>query len=338
MNSLRILLVGCGRIGTRHAENLKGRVSGATLAGVVDPLDELATNAGRRFRVPSYPDFASALKENDCDAVLIAAPTPSHVELSLAAAEAGRHIFCEKPVSFDPDSIRRVIDVCAAAGVLFQVGFHRRFDPDWSVAAARVHAGDAGSIQFYRASFRDMAPPPPGFLSTSGGLFKDLLIHDLDAARWLVGEIEEVSAFGSPFSEPEFEATGDIASAAVLLRFANGALGALDAGRQAHYGCECSAEIVGANATVRISRSTKTNTEWLSGGLRSVDLLEDLTLLQAPAYASELEQFADAVRAGEPRGAGGADALAAVLVARACEQAVAEGRSVRVDEVEGASL
>jgi len=158
---------------------------------------------------------AANLADGTVDAVAIAAPTAAHAELSVRAAQAGQHVFCEKPISLDRQTTVEAIDLVSQAGVTFQVGFHRRFDPDWAAATARIRAGELGDIYLFRTSLRDMTPPRPAFLAHSGGFFTDVTIHDLDVARWMVGEVVQVSAYGTALSDPGFAELGDIDTAVV---------------------------------------------------------------------------------------------------------------------------
>lgn len=247
------------------------------------------------------------------------------------AARAGKHVFCEKPISLDLPSAVAALEAADAAGIAFQVGFQRRFDPDWAAAAARIEAGELGDVYMFRTSLRDMRPPPRAYLAESGGFFVDLTIHDLDTARWLVGEIEEVSAIGAALSDPGFAELEDIDNAVVVLRFANGALGVIDESRVAGYGYESSTEVIGSQATVRIGRHRRVNNVWLTPGSASVDWVADYTERYREAYLLELEEFAAAIREGRAPLVTGEDGLAAFVLARACEQALREGRTVRLE-------
>jgi predicted dehydrogenase len=328
--SIGIAVIGLGRIGLRHADSIAHRGRSCRLVRVVDAREAVARTAGERYRVTWDTSHESALSDPSVDAVVIATPTPLHRTMIEAAARARKAVFCEKPVAFDVESARRAADAAAASGIFLQVGFHRRCDPDWRAAADRIAAGELGDPYLFRASFRDKAPPPLDFLRSSGGLFVDLMIHDFDAARWLVGEVEEVNAYAAALSGNALDAIGDYDNAVVQLRFANGALGVIDNSRVAGYGCECSAEIMGSGGTVRIARHWRNATTWLSNGLASVDWLDDLTELQQAAYDNELEEFALAVHGAARLGATGADAVGALEIAKACEESQRIGRPVKV--------
>ncbi|HEY8339027.1 MAG TPA: Gfo/Idh/MocA family oxidoreductase, partial [Egibacteraceae bacterium] len=224
MRPVRVGMIGLGRLGRVHAENLAWRVAGVELVRVVDTRAEVAREVGARLGVDWADDPAAVLDDAAVEGVVVATPTPTHVALVRAAAAAGKHVFCEKPLSFDLGAARDAVAAAAAAGVRLQVGFHRRFDPDWVAAVERIRAGELGEVRLLRTSLRDMQPPSRDYLASSGGFFADVAVHDFDTARWMVGEVAEVAATGAAL-DPEIAALGDIDTAVVVLRFAGGALG-----------------------------------------------------------------------------------------------------------------
>lgn len=327
---IRVGLAGLGRIGLLHAENLVGPVVAAELVRVVDADAAHARATGKRLGVEWSASYEDLLADPDIDGVVIATPTPFHVEMVEGAAAAHKHVFCEKPISLDLASTLAAIEAARAAGVALQVGFHRRFDPDWAAAAARIQSGELGDVYLFRTTLRDKQPPPLDYIRDSGGFFVDVTIHDLDTARWLVGEIEEVSAFGAALSDPAFAEAGDVDNAVVALRFAGGALGVIDESRVAGYGYECSTEIVGSRATVRIGDHRRVNNLWLTPGSAGVDWVDDFTECFPQAYALELEEFAAAIREQRAPAVTGEDGLAAFVLAQACDRSFREQRTVRL--------
>jgi myo-inositol 2-dehydrogenase/D-chiro-inositol 1-dehydrogenase len=317
-------------MGRIHAANLSGRCPAAELAAVFDADPGAAARASEQFGVPAAGSFTDLLADPSIDAVAIAVPTAAHAGLCTDAARAGKHVFCEKPVSLDRAETVAVIECVAAAGVTFQVGFHRRFDPDWAAAAARIHAGELGDVYLLRTSLRDMTPPKVEFLAGSGGFFTDFTIHDLDIARWLVGEVTEVTAHGAAVSDPAFAAIGDIDTAVVVLRFENGALGVIDNSRAAGYGYECSTEVMGRDATVRIDQPQFRHYEWRTPGWASRGLARDFEQRYPDAYAAELEAFAQCVRDGLPPQVTAYDGLAAFDLAQAADRSWRSGTTVKV--------
>ncbi len=198
--------------------------------------------------------------------------------------------------------------------------------------------GDLGEVYLFRTSLRDKQPPGMDYVASSGGFFVDVTVHDLDTARWMVGEIVEVTAVGAALSNPAFAELGDIDHSVVTLRFANGALGVIDNSRAAGYGYECSAEIMGSKATVRIDRHRRIYNEWLTPGQASVDRVDDFKELFEDAYRLELEDFARSILDDRPPRVTGDDALAAFLLAEACDRSLREGRTVRLAEGPSAVL
>lgn len=329
--TIGIGLAGLGRMGRIHADDLAGRCGTARLACVQDADPAVAREAGERYGVPWVSSFAELLAHDDVDAVAIATPTGTHAELTVQAARAGVDVFCEKPISLDRATTVATVEEVERSGIVFQVGFHRRFDPDWVAVAERIHAGELGDVALFRTSLRDMASPPAAFLAGSGGFFRDVTVHDLDVARWMVGEVVEVTAHGAAVSDPEaFAAIGDVDTAVVVLRFANGALGVIDNSRASGYGYECSTEIMGSRATARIDAPHRRNYEWRTPGAATTDLVKDFQERYPWAYAEELDAFARCVRDRTTPRVSGADALAAFDLAEAADLSWRSGRSVAV--------
>jgi myo-inositol 2-dehydrogenase / D-chiro-inositol 1-dehydrogenase len=329
-----LAVAGLGRIGALHAQHA-GRLGSTALVRVVDSDESRAQAVADRLGVGWSTAYEDVLDDADVDGVVIATPTSRHVEMIESAAEAGKHVFCEKPISLDLRSTLGAIDTVGKAGVVFQVGFQRRFDPDWSAAAQRIRAGELGSVFLFRTTLRDMRPPALEYIGDSGGFFVDVTIHDLDTARWLVGELEEVTAFGAALSEPAFAELDDVDNAIVVLRFANGALGVIDESRVGGYGYECSTEVVGSRATVRIGGHRRVNNVWLTPGRAEVDWVADFTERYPAAYALELEEFAAAISEARPPAVTGEDGLAAFVLAQACDRSFREGRTIRVRREKG---
>lgn len=327
---VRLALAGLGRMGRFHAENLAGRAPAIELVRVADAVEEVARREGERLGVPWSTDYGDLLRDPEVEGVVLATPTPLHATMVERAAAAGKHVFCEKPISLELEPTLRTLEAVRAAGVKLQVGFHRRFDPDWAAAARRIQAGELGRVYLFRTSLRDKAPPSLDYIRSSGGFFADVTIHDLDTARWLVGEIDEVAAFGAALSDPGFAEAGDVDNAVVVVRFANGALGVIDDSRVAGYGYECSTEVVGSRATVRIGHHRRVHNEWLTPGSAAVDWVTDFTERFPLAYLRELEDFAAAIREDRRPAVTGEDALAAFVLARACDRSWADGRPVRL--------
>jgi inositol 2-dehydrogenase len=329
--TVRVGLVGLGRMGSVHAANLAGRIPGARLVRIVDAAEDVACeNAARLGGMGWSTRYEDLLEDPEVEAVVVASPTPLHAEMAEATAAAGKHLFCEKPVSLELGRTQQVNEAVREAGVKMQVGFHRRFDPDYRAARQKISAGHIGEVYLFRTSLRDMRSPGFDYIKGSGGFFADVTVHDFDAARWLVGEISEVTAIGAALSDPGFEEAGDIDNAVITLRFANGALGAIDNSRVAGYGYECSSEILGHRGTLRIDNHRRVAVETLTPGRSCRDYVSDFIERFSDAYRKELEHFVRAARGGAEPGPDGVDAAAATVLARAADRSYREGRTVRL--------
>ena len=328
---VRLGLVGLGRMGRFHAANLAGRVPGARLVRVADADEDLARENALRLGDAAWSTrYEDLLEDPDVEAVVVASPTHLHAQMVEEAAAAGKHVFCEKPISHDLGRTHEVIEAARAVGVRLQVGFQRRFDPDYRAAKERISGGHIGEVYLFRTTLRDMRSPGFDYVKGSGGFFADVTVHDFDAARWLVGEIAEVTAAGAALSDPGFEEAGDIDNAVITLRFASGALGVIDNSRVAGYGYECSSEILGHRGTLRIDNHRRVSVETLTPGRACRDYVSDFVERFAEAYRAEMEHFARVVRGEAEPHPNGADAAAATVLARAAERSHREGRTVRL--------
>jgi predicted dehydrogenase len=321
-----LVVVGLGRIGRLHAENLAGRVPSALLAGVVDPVEPLARAVGGRHRVAWSGSPEAMLEDPAVDGVVIAAPTGLHPELVGLAASAGKHALCEKPLGFDAGEARCAVDAACAAGVALQVGFQRRFDPGWTALKGALERGELGSLHLLRCSHRDARPPGAGL----GDLFADMAVHDLDAARWLGGEVGDVLALPRA-------GVGEapVPAAAIALRFESGALAAIDVSRDARYGFECSAELVGSQATGRIGYGHRCgDLELLHDGRAAVRLSADHSERHEAAYLNELEHFGHVATGTREPAPTGEDAVAALELASAARRSAEAGGPVAPEQAE----
>lgn len=248
MDTVRIGVLGLGRIGRMHADLLAHDVPGATVMAVADT--DLATLAAatERLRVRGSVDAHDVIEDQNVDAVAICTPTPTHVDLVVAAARAGKPILCEKPVSLDLASTDRALAAVERAGVLLQIGFNRRFDPGHAAVAAAVTGGQIGSPEIVRISSRDPAPPPIDYLMVSGGIFIDQTIHDFDMARYVTrNEVVAVTAVGTVRVDPKIGEIGDLDTVAITLRHADGCLTQIDNSRRAVYGFDQRVEVFGSD-------------------------------------------------------------------------------------------
>src|ERR687897_851843 len=299
-DGVRVGLVGLGRMGDFHATNLAGRIPLAQLVRIVDADEGVVRDvSGRLGGIEWSTDYADLLNDPGIEAVVIASPTPLHADMIEAAAGAGKHVFCEKPISLEMESTYGAIEAARKAGIKLQVGFHRRFDPDYRRAWQKIAAGEVGEVYLFRTSLRDMRPPGFDYIKGSGGFFADVTLHDFDTASWLIGEIEEVTALGAALSV-------------------------------AGYGYECSSEIMGSKATLRVDNHRRSSVETLTPDSSHQDYVSDFVERFADAYGVGLESFVRAVREDRDPEVSGADAAAAFVLAKAAERSHREGRTVRL--------
>jgi myo-inositol 2-dehydrogenase / D-chiro-inositol 1-dehydrogenase len=334
---VRIAVVGVGRIGSMHAELLARRIDGAEVASVTDAQEDAARAVGTELGVPTLRlDDALA---GDADAVAICTSTDTHADLIVAAARAGKAIFCEKPVSLDLTEVDRALAEVDGAGVPFQIGFNRRFDPAHQAVHDAVAAGTVGEPQLVRISSRDPAPPPLAYVKVSGGIFLDMTIHDFDMARYVVGsEVVEVFARGAVRIDDGFAEAGDVDTALVTLVHENGCLTAIDNSRQAVYGYDQRVEVFGS-AGMAASENPLAHTAVVrtAEGTREPTLPYFYLERYIPSYLREWEAFVAAVDGGTPPPVSGLDARAPLVIGLAAWRSLREGRPVEVAEIEVAS-
>src|SRR3989441_9231634 len=255
--SLKIGLIGAGRIGRLHAEHLTTRIPSADLIMVADVFEEAARQCAERYSIPyATQDYHEVLDHPNIKAVVICSSTDTHAQIIEEAARAGKHIFCEKPIALDLPSIDRALEVIKRSGVKLQIGFNRRFDANYRRVRQAVEQGEIGQPLVLHIVSRDPKPPPMEYIRVSGGIFLDMTIHDFDMARYLVGsEVEEVFAQANAICDPAVAEAGDVENAVVMLRFANGVIGTISNSRHAVYGYDQRGELLGRAG----ARSTENN-------------------------------------------------------------------------------
>jgi predicted dehydrogenase len=332
-SAVRIAVAGLGRMGLRHARNAAA-AAGVELVAVADVDSARANDAGAALGVAGYDDVRRMLDETGPQGLVVATPPATHVPLIELAAGRSVHVLCEKPLSFDGPAAACALELAGAAGIALQVGFQMRFDADLGEIAARLAAGELGRVYQLRASLRDAAPPPREYLAASGGYFWDGAIHLFDLARWLIGEIDQVTAFGAALSDPLFEELGDVDNAMIVLRAASGALGLLETSRVAGYGFESGVELLGSDGTCRLGGGRAGEVDVYRDGTIAARHRRDFLERFEPAYPRELEAFARAIADGTPPRVDGADGLAAMRLCEAAVRSHRRGATVSVAEVE----
>ena len=333
---LNVGLIGVGRIGRLHAEHLAYRIPTARLTAIADVNEAAARACADRLGIPVVTaDYHALLKRDDVDAVVICSPTNTHAQLIEEAAAAGKQIFCEKPIDLRLARVDQAISAARRAGVKLQIGFNRRFDPNFSRIRKAVEGGEIGDPQILHIISRDPAPPPIEYIKVSGGIFMDMTIHDFDMARYLIGaDVEEVYALAGVTVDPAIGAAGDVDTALITLKFANGVFATIDNCRQAVYGYDQRVEILGKRGAIRVDNNYP-NSAVISG----VERVErDLPLnffmdRYVESYLAEMRLFIDAVLKGGPVPVTGEDARAAMLLALAARKSCETNRPVRINEV-----
>lgn len=321
---------GAGRIGAIHAANLaaSGR---ARLAHVVDVHAPAATALAAKHGA-AVSDTATALADSKVGAVIIASSTDTHADLVIAAARAGKAIFCEKPIDLSLARVDACLDAVAAAGVPMLVGFNRRFDPSFSELHRRIGAGAIGAVEQVVITSRDPGPPPVSYIKVSGGLFRDMTIHDFDMARWMLGEEPtEVFAYGATLVDPAIGQAGDIDSAMVLLKTASGRMAHINNSRRASYGYDQRVEVHGSAGRLLAGNRTPTTVELADANAVAADKpLHFFLERYADAYRIELNAFLDAVANKTPMPVGAEDGRQALVLADAALESLRTGRPVKV--------
>ena len=330
---VRIGLIGAGRIGTSHADIIVKSVAGAELTAVADPrpgvAEALAGPLGARGVTSPEELFAAG----EVDAIVIAASSTAHAELIVAAAGAGKHVFCEKPAGMSLEEIDRGREATSRAGVVFQVGFNRRFAPDFRAAHDAIVDGRIGSVQLMRSLTRD---PGTGPVSPGGvppwTIFTQTLIHDFDALNWLNpgARAADVLATADALVRPDFKDNGLLDTAVVVIRYDNGAIATAEASFAAIYGYDVRAEVFGSGGMVTAGDGSSTSMRLFDGSGRSAQFAQGDTELMRDAYTGEFAEFVEAIRAGRPSSVTGDDARAAFAIAQACIESFTSGTRVAV--------
>ena len=333
VTSLSIGLIGAGRIGQLHAEHLSRRIPNARLLAVSDVNETAARACAQAHGIPQWhTDFHRIIDQPEIGAVIICSPTDTHTAIIEAAAQAGKHIFCEKPIDFDLARIDHALEVVTKAGVFLQIGFNRRFDPNFQRVRQAVVNGEIGTIHQVHIISRDPAPPPLAYIKQSGGIFMDMTIHDFDMARFLVGdEVEEIYASGSARVDPAIGEAGDLDTAVVLLKFGKGVLGTIENCRQAVYGYDQRVEVFGSGGSIVVDNNYS-NTAWIQGkdSIYRDPPLNFFMQRYLESYLGEMTDFLAAVGQGRPSPVSGRDGRIAVVMAQAAQRSCKENRPVRL--------
>jgi myo-inositol 2-dehydrogenase/D-chiro-inositol 1-dehydrogenase len=328
-----VAILGAGRMGQTHIRTLAG-VPNVRVIVVADPNLEAAERGRaivRAERAIASPE--EAILDPRVEAVVIVTPTTTHASLIETAVRAGKAVWSEKPIALNLTETQRVVELVRTTGIPVQLGFMRRFDPGYVMAKERIESGALGRLETFRALSRDTFPPPLEFLKTSGGLFLDMAVHDLDLARFLVGEVEEVQAWGSVLIDERFAQADDIDTAVTMLKFRNGVLGVVETSRRSAWGYDIRTEVAGSTGKVVVEAPQKTPLVHSREFGFEADHYENFPDRFEVAFRRELEAFFGALADGRTPTPGPTDALETLRLAVAVTRSWREGRPVKVAEV-----
>jgi myo-inositol 2-dehydrogenase/D-chiro-inositol 1-dehydrogenase len=331
---VRFALFGAGRIGALHAANIAASHPRARLSWVYDTNAAAATATAARYDARVAASVEAALADPDVDAVLIASSTDTHVDLITAAARAGKAILCEKPIDLDIERVERCRSAIADSGVAVQLGFNRRYDRSHRAVREAVRAGQIGALELLLITSRDPGLPPLSYLPVSGGIFRDMTIHDFDLARFILGDdpVTDLYATGSIMVEPQLRELGDVDTAMVVMRAASGALVHINNSRRAVYGYDQRVEAFGATGMVQsdnLRASSLTRSDAHATDARE-PLLNFFIERYRQAYLDELGEFIDVVEGNRQPTAGFEDGRCALILANAALESLRSGSSVQV--------
>ena len=333
--TVRFGLLGAGRIGKVHARAIRSDPN-AELVAVADVIPPAAEALAREYGcdIRSIEAIEAAA---DVDAVVICTPTDTHADLIERFARAGKAVFCEKPIDLDVGRVRACLRVVEETGATLMVGFNRRFDPDFMAVKAAVDGGGIGQVEMVTIASRDPGAPPLDYIRRSGGIFRDMTIHDFDMARWLLGEEPEVVvAQASVLTDPQIGQAGDFDSVNVILRTATGKQAVITNSRRATYGYDQRIEVLGSEGAVSAENTREANIEIANAqGFTRPPLLNFFMTRYIAAYANEIAGFIKAVNSKGETPTTGEDGLRALALADAALKSAQEGRAVNLSEILG---
>ncbi len=334
-SSVRVGVIGAGRIGKIHAGNIATRIPSATLVAVADVNAQAAEELAAKWNAKAVADYHEILDDRRIQAVAICSSTDTHAKIVQEAAAAGKHIFCEKPIDHTLEKIDAALAAVNKAGVKLQIGFNRRFDSNFKKVRELVASGKIGKPHILRITSRDPAPPPIEYVKVSGGIFLDMTIHDFDMARYLMGsEVTQVFVAGGVMIDPKIGEAGDIDTAITTLWFANGAIGTIDNSRQAVYGYDQRVEVLGSEGMAAVSNNLPdTHVHSTRDGVYSSKPLYFFLERYTESFVNEMSEFIESVRNNTPTPVTGADGRAPVVIGMAALKSYKENRPVKLSEI-----
>lgn len=334
--TLNIGVIGAGRIGKVHAETLVTRVPDVNVTAVADVMPQAAQDLAKRLRIPkAMADYREILADPSVNAIAICSATDTHSQIITEAAQAGKHIFCEKPIDLDLKRIDSALAAVEKAGVKLQIGFNRRFDPNFARVKQAISSGEIGDLHILHIISRDPAPPPIAYVKVSGGLFADMAIHDFDMSRFLTGsEAVEIYTLAGVKVDPAIGEAGDVDTAFITMKFANGVTVTIDNSRKAVYGYDQRVEAFGSGGAISTDNIYPNAATISTGDHIRRDLpLNFFMQRYTESYAIEMQAFVDAIVNNKPVPVTGHDGRVPVVMAKAARKSYDEGRPVRLDEI-----
>ena len=304
---------------------------------MTDVYEPAAKKLAETYGIPKYgADYKMIVEDPDIDAVLVCSPTPTHADIAMDAMKHGKDVFCEKPVDLTVEKIQATAQVAKETGRKLQIGFNRRFDRHHHAVYEAVRSGRVGKVNLVKISSRDPEPPAIDYVKVSGGIFYDMMVHDFDMARFLAGsEVTEVFAYGAVLVDPAIGEAGDVDTAVVTLKFANGAMGVIDNSRRAVYGYDQRVEVFGSEGAVMDVNDTPTNAVYYGAdGSIASPCYKIMWDRYTGAFAAEQQAFAEAVLNDTEPLVTGEDGLYPILIAAAATKSLKEGRPVKLSEIE----
>ncbi|GMQ57424.1 inositol 2-dehydrogenase [Vallitalea sediminicola] len=336
MGKMNVGIIGVGRIGRVHAQSISYNIPDVTIKAVSDVRLDGVSEWAKGLGIENvYDDYHKILDDKEIDAVLVCSSTDTHAQISIEAARAGKHVFCEKPIDYDLDRINNVLKEVEKKGVKFQVGFNRRFDHNFNRINKVTKDGVIGEPHIIKITSRDPEPPPIEYVKVSGGMFFDMTIHDFDMARFQAGcEATEVYAVGASLVDPEIGKAGDVDTAVITIKFENGAIAIIDNSRKAAYGYDQRVEVFGSEGSIEAKNDTETNTILRTKQAVSTDKpLYFFLERYMGSFVEEMKQFFEAIKNDTETPVKGIDGLNAVVIAMAAKKSLEEGRPVKISEI-----
>lgn len=336
MKKLNVGIIGAGRIGQVHAKSITYHIPQAKIVAISDIYYEGAEKVAESLGIPNaYEDYHEILNNPEIDAVLICSSTDTHADIAVEAAEAGKHIFCEKPVDLTVAKIKKVITAVKKAGVKLQIGFNRRYDHNFAEIKRLANDGKLGKLQTIKITSRDPEPPSIDYVKVSGGIFLDMTVHDFDMARFIGGEVEEVYANAAVTVDEAIGEAGDVDTALIALKFKNGAIGVIDNCRKACYGYDQRLEVFGTGGQASAANDTPTNVSYINEKGNTTDKpLYFFLERYMQSFTDEMTEFINAVQNDELTKTTVNDGLEALRLGLAAKLSVKEHRPVKLSEIE----